>query len=291
MDAGSVVTLPPSVRSLAEIAATAGSDKLEHHYISFYDDLFSGRRDREVRLLEVGVGGFERPNDPSFGGHSLRMWAEYFSSGRIVGLDILDKSACSSARIEIVHGSQNDRALLEALSINSGPFDIIIDDGSHVPQHAIGTFEMLFPLLAENGIYVIEDIQTSYWPHWGGKYRRSARNSSMGYVKRRIDGLNWAEFRLPRFSPTYFDLNICEVRSRHNIVAFLKGPNVTPSNMNFAHPEPLGRWIAREFIPVAVRKAKGGLRRAAGKVVPRRVRSGRGLGSAVSSSGESPTVA
>jgi hypothetical protein len=47
-------------------------------------------------------------------------------------------------------------------------FDIIIDDGSHVNEHVITTFEYLLPILNNEGLYVIEDTQTAYWPEYGG---------------------------------------------------------------------------------------------------------------------------
>ena len=42
--------------------------------------------------------------------------------------------------------------------------DIIIDDGSHVPEHQLKTFYYLFEnLLKDGGTYVIEDVECSYW--------------------------------------------------------------------------------------------------------------------------------
>ena len=52
-------------------------------------------------------------------------------------------------------------------SINS-ELDIIIDDGSHINEHVIRTFQYLFPKLKPGGIYVVEDTQTSYRQDYGG---------------------------------------------------------------------------------------------------------------------------
>jgi hypothetical protein len=145
------VTTPPQGRGLVEIGEDTGSDKLTHGYLPFYEDLFEPMRGRPVRLLEIGVGGFQQPDDPTYGGHSLRMWRAYFPYGHVVGLDILDKSGVADDRISIVQGSQVDAALLGQISAEFGPFDIIIDDGSHIPAHARFSFNVLFPLLAKKG--------------------------------------------------------------------------------------------------------------------------------------------
>ena len=60
------------------------------------------------------------------------------------------------------------QAFLTSVVDEIGPLDIIIDDGSHLNEHVIRTFEILFPLLNEGGIYAVEDLQTSYWPDHGG---------------------------------------------------------------------------------------------------------------------------
>jgi hypothetical protein len=50
------------------------------------------------------------------------------------------------------------------LAAAEGPFDVVIDDGSHVSAHQITSFYFLFNHLRAGGFYVIEDIQTSFWP-------------------------------------------------------------------------------------------------------------------------------
>ena len=66
---------------------------------------------------------------------------------------------------------QADAGFLQKVAGEFGPFDLIIDDGSHVNAHVITTFEVLFPLLKTGGLYVVEDTQTSYWPVLGGSSR------------------------------------------------------------------------------------------------------------------------
>lgn len=76
-----------------------------------------------------------------------------------------------------------------------GGIDIIIDDGSHINEHVIKSFSILFPLLNMGGIYAIEDLQTSYWDesfgHWGGSQDLSAAHTSMNFLKSLTNGLNY----------------------------------------------------------------------------------------------------
>jgi hypothetical protein len=45
-----------------------------------------------------------------------------------------------------------------------GPFDIILDDGSHKTHHQIISFGALFrPALKDDGCYMVEDVHTNYW--------------------------------------------------------------------------------------------------------------------------------
>lgn len=186
-----------------------------------------------MNLLEIGIGGYE---DPTQGGGSLRMWRAYFKKGNIYGLDMYDKTRHNGNRISTFMGSQTDREFLVSVSRATGGFDIVIDDGSHINQDVIQTFTILFPLLSSNGIYVIEDLQTSYWTElhgtkWGGSVDLAASHTSVGFLKRLVDGLNYEEFCLPYYVPTYFDKNITSIHFYHNLVFIYKGSNDEGSNM------------------------------------------------------------
>jgi hypothetical protein len=270
-------------QTLAELARRHGTDKLDHGYLDFYEELFGPWRDRPLRVLEIGVGGFERPRDPAFGGASLRVWRDYFERAEIVGLDLLDKHGVAGERITVVQGSQTDPALLAAVAGQHGPFDIVIDDGSHVPAHVRATFALLVDALAPEAVYVVEDVQTSYWPRWGGSFRLGSSRTTMGLVKQRLDGLNHVEFERPDYRPTELDLRIVEVRARHNIVAFRFGDNTAASTMNDRHPIAWSSWVGHDVMPLVVERVRSprtlaaldalGLRAAAGRL--RRATTGR----------------
>ncbi len=230
---------------LTDIARRHGTDKADgHSYTDFYEDLLAPLRDKPIRLLEIGIGGYE---DPMAGGASLRMWKEYLPCATIVGLDYVDKSGLAEDRIIIVQGDQSDSGSLLDVVERHGPFDVIIDDGSHVNRHVINTFETLFPTLADGGLYVVEDLQTAYWPEFGGRFRPGARHTSMGFLRHRVTRLNYSEYRIPGYRVTSLDETILEIRFRHNIAAVVKGDNREESIANRPHPIPVGDWAGADL--------------------------------------------
>ena len=96
------------------------------------------------------------------------MWADYFSRGQIVGIDIAEKKIAPHPRVITYRGSQDDPVFLRQIIAAHGPFDIIVDDGSHRPKHVVASFEVLFPSLSTGGFYAIEDVQTAFARLYGG---------------------------------------------------------------------------------------------------------------------------
>jgi hypothetical protein len=129
-----------------------------HHYFDIYTKHFEAYRNRPIRMLEIGV----------FRGGSLRMWKEYFHpDSTIVGIDI-DKSCkdheIADRKVYVRIGSQADPEFLAEVNEEFGPFDIILDDGSHKTHHQNISFGALFrPALVDGGCYMVEDVHTNYW--------------------------------------------------------------------------------------------------------------------------------
>lgn len=222
-------------RDLSRLAVAFGTDKEHgHHYARHYQHHFEPLRHKPINILEIGIGGYD---DPRNGGHSLRMWKAYFPKARIFGIDIYDKSFHDEHRIKTFQGSQVDEHFLRAVASEIGTLDIIIDDGSHYNDHVITTFKLLFPLLAPDGIYAVEDLQTSYWGgevsgrNWGGSRDLSAPHTSMNFFKSLVDGLNYEEFTIDGYTPTYFDRHIVAMHFYHNLVFVYKGQNNEGSNV------------------------------------------------------------
>ena len=106
----------------------------------------------------------------------------------LVGIDI-DEVALAAARgYEVELGDQADPEFLRCVSEKHGPFDIVIDDGGHTMLQQIASVETLFPLLNEEGTYLVEDCHTSYWPAYADQGPDG--QTFIEWVKDRIDDLN-----------------------------------------------------------------------------------------------------
>jgi len=151
-----------------------------HHYIPLYDRYFSSFRRRKIKFLEIGVSK----------GGSMQMWRKYFGEdATIYGIDI--DPACErfnelAGQVRI--GSQIDTAFLDSVVKEMGGVDIILDDGSHRMSHIPITLKFLFPHLSSGGIYMIEDLHTSYWESFDGGYR--SKKNFFGFTRDLIDDMH-----------------------------------------------------------------------------------------------------
>lgn len=151
-----------------------------HHYIPIYDQHLSKYRNRKVRILEIGVSE----------GGSLQMWRKYFGEDAIIfGVDVdpnCYKLNGNAAQVRI--GSQVDLLFLQSIIYEMGGVDIILDDGSHNMIDIRKSFQYLFPQLNDGGIYLIEDLHTSYWRGFGGGYR--SKSNFFTFVTELIDDMH-----------------------------------------------------------------------------------------------------
>ena len=60
-------------------------------------------------------------------------------------------------------GSQDDAGFISDVVREMGGVDIVLDDGSHISKHIRSTFNTVFPLLADGGLYIVEDLHAAYW--------------------------------------------------------------------------------------------------------------------------------
>jgi hypothetical protein len=212
------VRMIPFFINLNMLALINGTDKLAHDYISKYQKHFKSIRNRRMKILEIGIGGYD---DPQEGGESLRLWSDYFKKSFVYGIDIADKKPHEEKRIKTFKGSQNDPEYLSNFAKMHGPFDVIIDDGSHVSEHIITSFKVLFPYLKMDGIYVVEDLYTSYWPQLRGWQDKDDNQTSLDFFKILIDTMNY-EF-IPNHSASIFDGQIKSIIFYPKIVFIFKG--------------------------------------------------------------------
>lgn len=146
---------PALCTSLSEIFTYyPDSDKQTlHSYIEVYSELFAPYRETATAILEIGV---------RYGG-SLRAWRDYFQIAQIFGVDSGEEdelwTPVNSKRIHVLGGDSTSINIREKLE-DYGPFQIVIDDGSHKIQDQFKTFKNLMPLLDKNWLYIIEDLET-----------------------------------------------------------------------------------------------------------------------------------
>jgi demethylmacrocin O-methyltransferase len=117
------------------------------------------------------------------------MWRSYFPRATVYGLDISEKHLVPEPRIVLLQGDQSDEFFLTELAESYGPFDLIIDDGSHLGRHLRASFAALFCAVRPAGMYVIEDLQTAYWDAWEGGPPGSP-GTGVDLVKSLLDDVN-----------------------------------------------------------------------------------------------------
>jgi SAM-dependent methyltransferase len=158
------------------------------HYFEIYRAVFGPRRSEPMRILEIGV----------LGGSSLRLWKRYFTHPEtvIVGIDIDPEciqfdAPADGIRVRI--GSQADGTFLKGVVEEFGPFDLIIDDGSHHSSHIIQSFNHLYSTgLRQSGIYFVEDLHANYWHPW-----RDSRRSFLDLCKELLEHMHAHYQRAP----------------------------------------------------------------------------------------------
>lgn len=151
---------------LTELADRFGSDKgrAKHRYTELYQMLFHPWRDRAITFLEMGllIGGPEHGHSADRETRdlpSVRMWLEYFSKARILGLDVSDFGWFQHPRFRFFRCDMDDPAAIAAAAAKMPVPDIIIDDASHASHHQQAAFLTLFPRLRAGGLYIIEDLR------------------------------------------------------------------------------------------------------------------------------------
>jgi cephalosporin hydroxylase len=154
-----------------------------HHYLAIYDRHLQSFKELaanqptmipaattglapngKLRILEIGVQN----------GGSLQMWRRFFGPNAVIfGIDIDPKcKQFEEDGCQIRIGDQSDPKFLASVVAEMGGVDIVIDDGSHIASHQVASFRALFPVLQMGGIYICEDLHTSYWNDWEGGYKK-----------------------------------------------------------------------------------------------------------------------
>jgi 23S rRNA U2552 (ribose-2'-O)-methylase RlmE/FtsJ len=191
-----------------------------NHYFDVYDRHFSKFRGTDVHIVEFGV----------FQGGSLQMWKDYFGpKARIYGVDINPHcKQLEEEQVKIFIGDQADKKFLRSIADAIPRIDILLDDGGHTMEQQINTFEVLFPKIDKNGVYLCEDIHTSYWRRYGGGYKK--RGTFIEYSKNFIDYLHAWHSKLPRrLAVSDFTRSVTSLHYYDSILVIEKGPREKPA--------------------------------------------------------------
>ena len=170
-----------------------------HHYFDIYDTHFKKFQDKYPIILEIGVAR----------GGSLEMWNHYFDGNCFIyGIDINQEclnipSKLNLNNIQIDIGDQSDRDFWKTYLKDKPKFDIVIEDGGHTMNQQIVTYEELIDHVDDNGVYLCEDLHTSYWKEYNGWLQK--KNSFIEYSKNFVDMLNYYHIRqeLGKYKPIY----------------------------------------------------------------------------------------
>jgi hypothetical protein len=166
---------------LCRIAARHDTDK-GVDFTSVYHSLLSHVREAPLRLLEIGL----------YNGGSLRMWREYLPNATLHGIDVDRRTLAYELEIpgtKVRLVDQADaRALRAFVDELGGSYDVILDDGGHTMEQQIVSFEVLFPHVVSGGVYIIEDLGTSYFVEYGGR-PLGEDGTAVAHMKRLVDAV------------------------------------------------------------------------------------------------------
>jgi hypothetical protein len=167
------------------------------------------------------------------------MWEDFFPNATIHGIDLDPRcKQFEGDRRRIYVGDQSDEDFLRSvIALVGKPLDIIIDDGSHRVEHQLKSFDILFPALADHGIYVVEDTGPVV-----GDYSLRTVNAlktivdHVMYWPKDFDPKNWSYLSSFPDEAAWIDRNVVGVAFYRWIVFIFRGRN--PEDNPFLKPMP-----------------------------------------------------
>jgi cephalosporin hydroxylase len=122
-----------------------GDKGTAHTYIDEYEKILQQYR-KNSTILEIGIAY----------GHSLEMWCDYFIDSTIIGVDLINHDIPKENRYKSIFCDATSPSIIPY--IQDYKLDVIIDDGSHLFEHQISSFNLLKEFINPGGLYIIEDI-------------------------------------------------------------------------------------------------------------------------------------
>jgi hypothetical protein len=131
----------------------SSGDGARHDYLRKYECFLKHFKDDDFTFLELGV----------YKGASVKTWADYFPNAKIIGVDVEESTKeYEEGRIRIINGDLSVTEFLELLGTLEPK--VILDDASHWWPDQLRSLFVLFPKLLSGGIYIVEDVHTSFQP-------------------------------------------------------------------------------------------------------------------------------
>jgi hypothetical protein len=202
------------------------------NYFAIYDEILNSYKNREVKVLEIGVLN---------GGGLFMLRGILGKKAKIVGVDL--NPSCLRFKdfgFEILTGDQSDPQFWGKFFRKMGKFDIIIEDGGHTNNQQIKSLNSCIGFVNDGGVYITEDVHTSYWFEFGNP----SRFSYINYAKKIIDVVN---SRGPRIRPALnnsFYKNVYSLSFYQSIVCFhvdriksKPSSHIQNSGKSFAHED------------------------------------------------------
>jgi hypothetical protein len=170
---------------------TSGKHSKWHNYSEPYAYYFAAIKDKPIKFLEIGMHR----------GVSVQLWENYFKNAELHFVDInfnLVQYFSKRSRYHLADQADPNQ-LIQVMKETGGEFDIIIEDGGHTMVQQITSFVTLFPYLKSGGLYIIEDLHTSYWKDFGGhgtvESPQAGPNTAIQFLKDLIDDVNFVGAR------------------------------------------------------------------------------------------------
>jgi hypothetical protein len=160
------------MNTLTDIGIKYRTDKATfHNFTPIYENVLNHLRNEKIKFLEIGI----------WMGSSLKMWEEYFPNAEIYGADVRTEEVIKELQQTHDNGSFKDNIFdekktkilcvdqekVEDLTGLSDDWDVILDDGGHTMLQQQLSLKILFDKVKSKGVYIIEDLHTSYYPDFG----------------------------------------------------------------------------------------------------------------------------
>ena len=183
-----------------EIGKKHGTDKVSlHNYHEIYPQYIEKYYNSNGGMVEVGL----------LGGASLNLWLELFPNMHIYALDINpSENIQKHKRHTIIKTDQSIQTDLDnAFDKIEETIWFINDDGSHIPEHQLLTFNTLFPKLENGGVYIIEDCAGSYLKAYNGDPNLSPKKNLISYFQQKVHSTN-SSYLQKKFERNVLDISL-----------------------------------------------------------------------------------